>query len=44
MLFRSEKLLIESHGYYDDEKQMIQNTRQIAEELRGLLEADQKAA
>jgi monovalent cation:proton antiporter-2 (CPA2) family protein len=41
---RDEKLLLESHGYYDDEKQLIQSTQQIAEELHGLLEADQKAA
>ena len=38
---RDERMLIESHGYYDDEKQMIQTTKQVTEELRGLLEADQ---
>jgi glutathione-regulated potassium-efflux system protein KefB len=37
---KDEALLINEHGYYDDEKQMIQTTRQVTEELRGLLEAD----
>lgn len=41
---RDQALLIESQGYYDDEKQMIQNTKQIAEELQGLLEADRRQA
>ncbi len=36
-----ERMLIESHDYYRDEKQMIQTTRQITEELRHLLETDQ---
>lgn len=35
-----EKLLIEQHGFYKDERQVIQTTKNAAEELRGLLEAD----
>ena len=43
-LFRSydERSLTESHAYYKDEKQLIQNGRQTAEELTGLLEADRQ--
>lgn len=37
---RDEAMLIDQHGFYDDEKQLIQNTKQITEELQGLLEAD----
>lgn len=42
-LFREhdERMLIDQHGIYDDEKQMIQTTKQAMIELRGLLEADQ---
>jgi monovalent cation:proton antiporter-2 (CPA2) family protein len=36
-----ERLLIDQHGIYEDEKQMIQTTKQALVELRGLLEADQ---
>jgi len=35
-----ERTLRTQHAVYRDEKQLIQTTRQIAEELRGLLEAD----
>jgi voltage-gated potassium channel Kch len=35
-----ERVLVEQHGFYKDESQMIQTTKQTAEELRGLLEAD----
>ena len=37
-----EKGLIESHAFYEDERQLIQNAKQAAEELSGLFEADQK--
>jgi monovalent cation:proton antiporter-2 (CPA2) family protein len=37
---RDERVLVEQHGIYQDESQMIQTTKQAAEELRGLLEAD----
>ncbi len=42
-LFREhdERMLIDQHGIYDDEKQMIQTTKQAMIELSGLLEADQ---
>ncbi len=41
-LFREhdERVLIDQHGFYTDEKQMIQTTKQAMIELRGLLEAD----
>ncbi len=41
-LFREhdERLLVDQHGIYDDEKQVIQTTRQAMTELSGLLEAD----
>jgi glutathione-regulated potassium-efflux system ancillary protein KefC len=35
-----ERTLVDQHGYYDDEKQMIQTSKQAAVELRRLLEAD----
>jgi glutathione-regulated potassium-efflux system ancillary protein KefC len=35
-----ESVLVDQHGIYKDESQMIQTTKQAAEELRGLLEAD----
>ena len=35
-----ERTLIDQHGFYDDEKQMIQTSKQAAVELRRLLEAD----
>jgi glutathione-regulated potassium-efflux system protein KefB len=38
---RDEQMLREQHDYYDDEKQLIQTTLQISEELKRLLEADQ---
>ena len=43
-LFRDydERSLRDSHAYYTDEKQLIQNGRQTAEELAGLLEADRQ--
>ena len=43
-LFRDhdEKGLIESHAFYEDERQLIQNAKQAAEELSGLFEADQR--
>lgn len=41
-LFREhdERLLVDQHGIYDDEKQVIQTTRQAMTELSGLLAAD----
>lgn len=41
---RDEILLVESHGFYDDEKQSIQTTRQVTQELQSLLEADSAGA
>lgn len=35
-----ERTLVDQHGFYDDEKQMIQTSKQAAVELRRLLEAD----
>jgi voltage-gated potassium channel Kch len=35
-----ERVLVEQHSIYKDERQLIQTTKQAAEELRGLLEAD----
>ena len=37
-----EKDLIESHAFYEDERQLIQNAKQAADELSGLFEADQR--
>ncbi|MBN9561925.1 MAG: cation:proton antiporter [Alphaproteobacteria bacterium] len=37
-----ERNLIESHAYYDDERQLIQSTKQAADELTDLFEADQR--
>jgi len=41
-LFRDhdEKTLVASHAVYRDEVQLIQTTRDAAEELEGLFEAD----
>ena len=36
-----ERALLESHAFYDDEKQLIQNNLQVAQELAGLFENDQ---
>ena len=36
-----EKNLRESHAYYEDERRLIQNAREQADELTGLFEADQ---
>ena len=41
---RDERLLLDTHSFYKDEKQMIQTTKQITEELQGLLEADRAKA
>ncbi|HEX4173071.1 MAG TPA: NAD-binding protein, partial [Acetobacteraceae bacterium] len=43
-LFRDhdEKNLVETHAIYRDEQQLIQNQQQAADELAGLLEADQR--
>ena len=35
-----ERTLVDQHGFYDDEKQMIQTAKEAAVELRRLLEAD----
>ena len=35
-----ERTLVDQHGFYGDEKQMIQTSKQAAVELRRLLEAD----
>ncbi len=37
-----EKNLIESHAFYEDERQLIQGAKQAGEELSGLFEADQR--
>ncbi len=37
-----ERNLFESHAYYDDERQLIQSTKQAADELTDLFEADQR--
>jgi voltage-gated potassium channel Kch len=37
---RDEQMLIDQHAFYDDEKQVVQTQAQVAEELRGLFEAD----
>jgi len=35
-----ERTLAETHAFYDDERQLIQNAKQAADELSGLFEAD----
>jgi monovalent cation:proton antiporter-2 (CPA2) family protein len=42
-LFREhdERMLVDQHRFYQDEKQIIQTSKQAMIELRGLLEADQ---
>jgi glutathione-regulated potassium-efflux system ancillary protein KefC len=35
-----ERTLVEQHGFYDDEKQIIQTSKEAAVELRRILEAD----
>ena len=37
-----EKSLRETHAFYEDERRLIQNAKQAAEELSGLFEADQR--
>ena len=37
---RDERFLIESHSFYEDEKQLIQTTKQVTAELKELLESD----
>jgi glutathione-regulated potassium-efflux system protein KefB len=37
-----ERMLKEQYAFYEDEKQLIQTTRQITEELQNLLEADRQ--
>ncbi|HWA61238.1 MAG TPA: hypothetical protein VG939_07675, partial [Caulobacteraceae bacterium] len=37
-----ERLLMQQHAFQDDEDQLIQSTRNAAEELAGLLEADRR--
>lgn len=37
-----ERTLVDSHAFYEDERQLIQNARERAEELDGLFEADQQ--
>ncbi len=41
---RDEQLLLDTHSFYQDEKQMVQTTKQITEELQSLFEADQAKA
>ncbi len=45
-LFREfdEKNLVESHAYYEDERRLMQNAREQADELTGLFEADQRSS
>ena len=35
-----ERMLAQTHAFYDDERQLIQNAKQAADELSGLFEAD----
>ncbi len=35
-----ERMLAETHAFYNDERQLIQNAKQAADELSGLFEAD----
>ena len=35
-----ERMLAETHAFYDDERQLIQSAKQAADELSGLFEAD----
>jgi monovalent cation:proton antiporter-2 (CPA2) family protein len=37
-----ERRLVESHPYYEDERQVIQSIKEAADELAGLFEADQE--
>lgn len=41
-LFREhdERFLVTAHAYYEDERQLVQNSRQAADELASLFEAD----
>ena len=39
---QDERMLIEQHPFYTDEKQLIQSTRQITQELEQLLNAERK--
>ena len=39
---QDEKMLIDQHAFYDDEKRLIQSTQQVAQELEQLLDADRK--
>ena len=41
---QDQRLLLDTHSFYQDETQMIQTTKQITEELQGLLEGDQARA
>jgi voltage-gated potassium channel Kch len=43
-LFRDydQRSLVESHAYYDDERQLIQSAKQAADELSGLFDSDQR--
>ncbi len=41
---RDERALLETHAYANDEKQLIQNSQQVAAELQGILEADRAVA
>ena len=40
---RDEQTLVDQHSFYSDEAQLVQTTRQAAEELRTLFEADEEA-
>jgi voltage-gated potassium channel Kch len=39
---RDERALLETHAYANDEGALIQNSQQVAEELRGILEVDRQ--
>jgi glutathione-regulated potassium-efflux system protein KefB len=39
---RDERALVETLAYANDEPHLIQSSQQVAEELRGILEADQE--
>jgi CPA2 family monovalent cation:H+ antiporter-2/glutathione-regulated potassium-efflux system protein KefB len=39
---RDERALLETHAYANDEKQLIQSSQQVADELRDILEGDRQ--
>ncbi len=37
---RDEQMLVDQHAFYEDEKQLVQTSQDVAEELKSLFEAD----